>query len=514
MKLKATGALVFAVIVAACSTPPPLEPTRLPDQPTRGGVYRIVGPYDVITLDPARANGVEDVWATTLLFNRLFAFDATGTLQPDLAQALPAVNADSTIFTITLRSGVKFHSGRVLTADDVVFSLERVLRPETASWGAGVLWHVAGSQAFVDGAAPTVAGLHAADANTVVITLDRSSSGFPASLSSTALAIVPRDATRSAGDKWGAEIASGSGPFRLAEWKPGELLRFTRFDSYFRAPAPNLEQIILTLNAVSVVAMERWDKGEAEFAWFSDGTDEQQRMKDNAALKSVTGPSIGRLTFNVRHPLLRDLRVRQAIVLALDTQAIASALPAALPLTSRERDLARARALLAEAGVSGERTNLVLLAVPIGSEIDVLRAALGEIGIDTTLMNGDEYALAEQKAINDVALVYRYERRATPDWLAVYADLLHACADEPDASHLPCNPDLTAQVEAAEREPWGSDARAAAYAAAAQRVTGDLPWIDLVQLEVSGLSRPTVRGDALHPQTGLPDLESAWMVRP
>lgn len=502
------------MIVTACSAPPSVEPTRSPDQPARGGVYRIVGPYDVITLDPARANGVEDVWATTLLFNRLYAYDAAGVLHPDLAQTLPEASADSTVFTITLRSGVKFHTGRVLHADDVVFSLERALRPETASWGATALRHVVGADAFVAGAAPAVEGLRATGANTVVITLDRPLSGLPALLTSTALAIVPRDVAQSAGEKWGAEIASGTGPFRLAEWKPGEQLRFTRFDSYFRAPAPHLEQIVLTLNAVSVVAMERWDKNEAEFAWFSDGTDEQLRMKDNPALKMIGGPSIGRLLINLSHPLLRDVRARQAIALALDTQAIASVLPAALPLASRERDVVRARALLAEAGIGDDRPTLVLLAAQTGPEIEVMRSALAEIGIDITLVNGDEYTLAEQESTDSVALMFRYQRRASPDWFADYDGLLLTCSGDQSAQQWACDKDLMALVDAAERAPWGSDARANAYAAVTQRVTRELPWIDLVQLELSGLSRPTVRGDALHPLTGLPDLENAWMVQP
>ena len=121
---------LFALAGCDSSEPTPTvvptpEPTAIPSV-----VYRVAAEFDAVTLDPALANGLEDRWASgELLFNQLFDFDAAGALQPELAERLPDISADGLTLTITLRSGVQFHDQHVLTADDVKFTLERVLQP-------------------------------------------------------------------------------------------------------------------------------------------------------------------------------------------------------------------------------------------------------------------------------------------------------------------------------------------------------------------------------------------------
>jgi len=87
----------------------------------------IVQPAEATTMDPGRSTQVLTVNYFYNLYDSLLRWDAALQLQPGLATAWRAVN--DTTWEFSLRSGVKFHDGAPLTADDVVFSFERILKP-------------------------------------------------------------------------------------------------------------------------------------------------------------------------------------------------------------------------------------------------------------------------------------------------------------------------------------------------------------------------------------------------
>ena len=94
---------------------------------------------DVSTLDPAIGYDWQNWSMIKSLFDGLMDYEpGTTTLKPDLAESY-TISDDGTVFTFKLRPGVKFHNGRELVADDVKYSIERVVKPETQSPGAGLL---------------------------------------------------------------------------------------------------------------------------------------------------------------------------------------------------------------------------------------------------------------------------------------------------------------------------------------------------------------------------------------
>ena len=126
---------------------------------------------DLATLDPAIGYDWTNWPAKKMVFDGLLDYDSGTTLEPRLAESLPQVNADGTVYTFKLRKGVKFSNGREFTADDVVYTITRVLDPKTTSPGAGFFIGIKGAQEFIDGKATSVDGIKALDANTVEFTL-------------------------------------------------------------------------------------------------------------------------------------------------------------------------------------------------------------------------------------------------------------------------------------------------------------------------------------------------------
>uniref|UniRef100_UPI00286E5953 ABC transporter substrate-binding protein n=1 Tax=Deinococcus sp. TaxID=47478 RepID=UPI00286E5953 len=100
--------------------------------PTRGGSMVVSYKDDVTTLDPAIGYDLQNWPIEKMLFDGLLDYEVgTTKLAPRLATAMPKVSADGKTYTFTLRPGVKFQNGRELVADDVVYTLTRVLDPKT-----------------------------------------------------------------------------------------------------------------------------------------------------------------------------------------------------------------------------------------------------------------------------------------------------------------------------------------------------------------------------------------------
>lgn len=112
-----------------------------------GGLYRRPLRNDPATLDPARVADIYGRAVSQQLFDGLVQFDQTLTVAPALAEFWK-VSRDGLVWTFTLRRGVKFHHGREVTADDVVYSLTRILDPALRSSAADSFTVIRGAQEF------------------------------------------------------------------------------------------------------------------------------------------------------------------------------------------------------------------------------------------------------------------------------------------------------------------------------------------------------------------------------
>ena len=137
------GALLLALL-AACGGPP--ATTEAPPAataaaggattggsgaPQKGGTMTVAYQNDIATLDPAIGYDWNNWPMEKMVFDALMDYDTGTTLVPQLAAEMPKVNADATVYTFKLRPGVKFHNGRELNADDVVYTITRVIDPTT-----------------------------------------------------------------------------------------------------------------------------------------------------------------------------------------------------------------------------------------------------------------------------------------------------------------------------------------------------------------------------------------------
>ncbi|RKY01105.1 ABC transporter substrate-binding protein [Candidatus Poribacteria bacterium] len=171
------------------------------------------------TLDPAmhRDRTVESVLRN--IFDCLTTRDAQMNVVPQLAESWELV--DDLTWKFKLRKGVKFHNGDELTAEDVVFTIERIIKPNM----------IAGRSSPRKGLIGPVVGAEAVDKYTVLIKTSRPWPILPVML--TFIEIVPKRYIQEKGDEYFAEHPVGTGPFKFVEWIKGERLVLERFEDYY-----------------------------------------------------------------------------------------------------------------------------------------------------------------------------------------------------------------------------------------------------------------------------------------
>src|SRR5438477_1212422 len=178
-----------------------------------GSVYRRPLGHDPITLDPARISDVYSRSVAHQIFDGLAQFDQTLTVTPALAEFWRATR-DGLVWTFTLRKGVKFHHGRELTSDDVVYSLTRLVDPRIKSPAGDLFSAVKGVDEYRSGKATQVSGFTVIDRYQVQVTLHHAPAPFVSFVAVGAAKILPRDVAESQGEAFG-QRPLGTGPFRF-----------------------------------------------------------------------------------------------------------------------------------------------------------------------------------------------------------------------------------------------------------------------------------------------------------
>ena len=142
---------------------------------------------------------------------------------PPLCPASPRAGIsapDGLVYTFHLRDDVTFHNGARFTADDVVYTVERMMNPATAALNTDFFSMIKGAGDMLDGQAEGVEGVKALDDYTVEITLEVPLPLFLANLATPSCSIYNREATEAAGDQFGIDpaVTVGTGPFKITDW--------------------------------------------------------------------------------------------------------------------------------------------------------------------------------------------------------------------------------------------------------------------------------------------------------
>jgi len=281
--------------------------------PKTGGHFKpaSVG-YPVIrSLDPALSGLIcesQTVWA---MFNALLRFDADMNIVPDLAQSWST--PDDSTYIFTLFPGIKFHDGTECTAEDVVFSLERVRDPGTGSPHKDKLLEVEAIQAV--------------DKRTVKITTKRPFAPMLSYLCNarTGTQIVSKKAV----EKYGAEYGKnpvGTGPFKLVDWKPGEKVEFVKHGQYFMKGLPYVDkvtQFLIAEESTATNAIMSKDVDLLSSVLFSD----IKALQETAGVKIVRQPglNIRFVMMNCKSKPFDDVFVRKAFAHAFDRKQLMDA---------------------------------------------------------------------------------------------------------------------------------------------------------------------------------------------
>ena len=292
-----------------------------PRETAAGGVYRRPLGQDPATLDPARISDIYSRSVSQQIFDGLVQFDQTLTISPALARFWKA-SRDGLTWTFTLRKGVKFHHGREVTAEDVVYSFTRILDPKTKSGAADAFTVIKGAQEFRDGKVKQVAGLSAVDRYTVQVVLSEATIPFVSILAVGHAKVVPREIVEQQGEAFGTHPI-GTGPFRFVRWERGREIVLAANPDYFDGP-PNLSRIVYRVfPGTQLDAMyEDFQRGSLEDSPIP--ARDYRRIVADKSHVYVKRPmiSVRFYGFNTRVKPFDDRRVRQALIHAIDREAL------------------------------------------------------------------------------------------------------------------------------------------------------------------------------------------------
>lgn len=378
-------------------------------------VLRVVAPWEITGLDPARAGYV---FGRMQVAETLVGADDGGMAVPQLARSW-TLSEDRLTWRFILQPNARFHDGSPVTAVAVVQALERARRAPAMLSNVPIASIVA-----EDGA--------------VAIRTDKPFLSLPAFLAHQSVLIL---APASYDDAGAVKAVIGTGPFRITEMLAPQRFDVARFDDWW-GPRPAIERASYLAVGRGETRAAMAESGQAEFV-STLAPETIDRLKRQSALdvRVVPIPRTRVVKLNCGSPFFADLRVRQAVSIALDRVGMATALLRSPPSAASQlfppslsdwhlpnlggpvRDVARAKALLAQAGWQpggdgiltrdGKTFSVTLRTFSDRPELPVLatamQAQLREVGIDmrVAIVNSGEIPAGHRDGTLEMALLAR-----------------------------------------------------------------------------------------------------------
>ena len=291
-------------------------------------MLRISYPEDPKTADTQL--NTDDYTIPLNIYDRLVEAVTTGpgqsALVPGLATSWDVSNEGKT-YVFHLRQGVLFHDGAELTADDVVYTFDRMLDPKTKALSTDILNFVEGAQERLDGKSDTVPGLKALDKYTVEIDLTQPYAAFLALMASPGASIYNRAFTTKAGDQYGLtpETTDGTGPFILKEYELNDHQLLVANDKYFNG-RPKLDRILIRVVADSQTLRLLFESDQIDVFDMDYAVSQTPYFYGDAKWKDQirSGPRVGIYYYHMNEKVkpFDDVRVRQAFQMAINRQQI------------------------------------------------------------------------------------------------------------------------------------------------------------------------------------------------
>jgi len=276
-----------------------------------------------LTLDPHVAVIMDERTIVSDMFVGLFEPAADASPLPGLARS-HEVSDDGLVWTFHLREAL-WSDGAPITADDVVFGLQRALDPLTRNQYPAPLFLIENAQAIAEGREPNTAlGAEAIDDRTVVIRLNYPAPYLPSVLMYWGQP-VPRHVIDIHGDAWvRAENMVVSGPFQLVEWRSSDFIHLSANPNYYAANDVCLDEIYFYPTIDTAAAERRVRNGELDLnPEFSSANLDFLMERSSDIVQIDAGLYTRDLTFNTALAPFDDPRVRRALSMAIDRRFIA-----------------------------------------------------------------------------------------------------------------------------------------------------------------------------------------------
>jgi len=294
------------------------------------------------------------------------AIDENGEVVPALAESWEA-HDDNLGFTFNLREGVKFHSGRDFTANDVKYTLEQLLAPGSkAGINARYLDRIVGADAVKDGTTTDLEGVKVIDDHTVEVRFSEPDVLFPIY----SIWFMDSGIVEEHGEDWATKASAGTGPFAFEAWNRGQDVKLSAHEDYWGG-APAIDGVDFLIVPSDDTAISMFEAGELDLIYVSSVPEGRRILKDpqfEEVLLKVPAAQIQYLGMNqTQYEPFKDPKVREAICITMDRDGMVSGLygGAAFPLYGQitpgvagynpdvapiAHDPERAKELLAEAG--------------------------------------------------------------------------------------------------------------------------------------------------------------------
>jgi len=325
---------------------------------------------DAKTLNPIQNSELYSGDILKHVYESLTTLDVDGNVVPGLATSW-ATSEDGMSATFTLREGVKFHSGRELTAADVRWTFEQALTPaKKGGLIVDALRSIQGADAMLAGDSTSLAGFTLLDKYSFAVAFDTPTVIFPLF----EMFIVDSGVEDEHGEDWSRKVSAGTGPFRFDNWQRGVSVSLLAFPDYWNG-APKLDGVTFFVVPNIETLLSMYETHELDLVTVlpaaARNVRRDPRFKGQLIEKAAAQVSYLGMNQNLYAPF-RDIRVREAISISIDRAAMSYGLfgGAAVPLFGQiapdfpgydpsipeiRYDPDRARELMAQAGYPGGR---------------------------------------------------------------------------------------------------------------------------------------------------------------
>ena len=277
-------------------------------------------------LDPSVTNNSFAQYVLINCFEGLVTYDSTGTLVPGNAESWD-ISDDGLTYTFHLRDGLKWSDGSDLTAEDYVYTIQRVLTPATAAQYVSMATdYIKNAQEYYDGTATADdLGVKALDDKTLEITLAYPMASFLEMCSGTIYYPQRQDMMEKYGEKYGteAEYTMGNGPYMMESWVHNSKIVLKKNPYYWNAENVSLETVNLSILSDSTTIYNGFESYELDYCSTSEAEWIDKFMSYSDVVYQITpSATLAYSFYNTKDAIFSNANIRKAFTLAMDREEL------------------------------------------------------------------------------------------------------------------------------------------------------------------------------------------------